>query len=105
MIIIDAMYNSRKQKKDHDNRVSVLITCQNTAQSRPISKLLLNYALWNARSLNSKVGPLSMKLIEENTDVVLLTETWLKYQNDPVISDLYAAVSGYTRHHHSRTKN
>ena len=64
---------------------------------------MLNCALWNGRSLNGKVGPLSMKLIEENIDVVLLTETWLKCQNDPVISDLHAAVSGYNIHHHPRT--
>ncbi|XP_070556651.1 uncharacterized protein [Ptychodera flava] len=66
-------------------------------------KLQLNAALWNARSMTGKIGVIASTLIEDNLDILVITETWLKSQTDPVIADFHSAVSGYNVHHQSRS--
>ena len=67
-------------------------------------KLRLNCALWNARSLSGKTASLSTLIVEQRLDIVFLTETWLKCQNDPVILDLLTSVTGFVFHHRPRTQ-
>ena len=60
--------------------------------------------LWNARSLSGKTASLSTPIVEQRLDIVFLTETWLKCQNDPAISDLLTSVTGFVFHHRPRTQ-
>ena len=70
----------------------VPVLCQSTNRT----KLKLNCALWNARSLSGKVGSIAALLAECRLDLFIVTETWLKSHDDPVISDITSAISGFS---------
>ena len=59
------------------------------AISSCLEKLKFSGALWNARSLNGKISQLGCALIENQLDIVIITETWIKCKDDPIISELY----------------
>ena len=69
-----------------------------------VNKLNLNGALWNARSLTGKIADISTTLIETNLDILLITETWLKSSDDPVISEFFSSISGYSIYQQPRSK-
>ena len=54
--------------------------------SRNIHKLQLTGGLWNARSLTGKGGAIATTLIEENLDLLAITETWLKSKLKVILS-------------------
>ena len=60
--------------------------------------------LWNARSLCNKLSALSANLLDTNTDVLAVTETWLGSKSAQcVVSELKSSLSGYEVHQKSRT--
>ena len=87
---------------NNENRASFLVPIQRISQN--ICKLNLNAGLWNARSLTGKIGHLSSTLINENLDLMFLTETWIKQHDDPIISEFRSAASGYDFYQRSRTQ-
>ncbi|XP_070541651.1 uncharacterized protein [Ptychodera flava] len=72
--------------------------------SLSVQKLQLNAALWNARSVNGKIGAIASTLIDDNLDILIITETWLKCDDDPIIAEFHASISGYNIHQHHRMK-
>ena len=65
-------------------------------------RLALNCGLWNARSLTGKIGELKSVIIKKDIDIMFLTETWLKCQSNPIVSEIRAALNDYTFHYKSR---
>ena len=57
--------------------------------SSQATKANLNCGLWNARSLNRKIGALSTCIIENTIDIYLITETWTTDDQDPVVGDFF----------------
>ncbi|XP_070556586.1 uncharacterized protein [Ptychodera flava] len=66
-------------------------------------KLQLNAALWNARSISGKIGAIIASLIEDNLDILVVTETWLKSQSDPTLAEFHSSITGYNVYHQSRS--
>ena len=60
-----------------------------------------NCLLWNARSLNNKLHHLTTLLLEEDLDVVFITETWFKSQKNNCTATL--REHGYSIFHFNRT--
>ena len=60
-----------------------------------------NCLLWNARSLNKKLHHLTTLLLEEDLDMVFITETWFKSQQNNCTSTL--RENGYSIFHFNRT--
>ena len=60
-----------------------------------------NCLLWNARSLNNKLHHLTTLLLEEDLDVVFITETWFKSQKNNCTATL--RENGYSIFHFNRT--
>ena len=67
-------------------------------------KLQLNAALWNARSMNGKIAAMATTLVEEHLDILIITETWIKSQSDPILAEFHSSVSGYNVHQQPRAK-
>ena len=64
------------------------------------SKQCLNFSLWNARSMNDKIGALTASIIANRTDVFVLTESWVTEKNGVLIdADFSSSVNGYTTVH------
>jgi hypothetical protein len=59
---------------------------------------------WNSRSLNGKETSLAELVLENNTDIVTLTETWLRGNASDLIaiSELTSVLSGYMFVHEPR---
>ena len=72
--------------------------------SDPIPKLRLQCSLWNARSVRDKCGAVISSILENQTDVFVITETWLRDQNDPTIGDLKSSLFGYDIIHCPRSQ-
>ena len=60
--------------------------------------------LWNARCLTRKISQLGCALIGNRLDIVVITETWIKCKDDPIISELSSSMSGYVTHQRPRAK-
>ena len=65
-------------------------------------KLRLLCSLWNARSTVNKTSALTSSILEHQTDIFLLTETWLRNTNNPTLGDLRSSLSGYDVIHQAR---
>ncbi|KAK6171838.1 hypothetical protein SNE40_018263 [Patella caerulea] len=78
--------NQKSVSSDDFSRMQVLVPVSRTSQN--VSKLKLRCALWNCRSLNGKVSGLSSVILEDQLDIIFLTETWLTGKNDPIITEI-----------------
>ena len=61
-------------------------------------------AVWNSRSLNNKTTSLCDFVIDENIDILSLTETWLSgdFHDQFVLGELSTVMKGYTFYHQPR---
>jgi len=99
---IETVTRNRRTIKPKKIRNPVLVTIQR--QSTCQIKMKLKGALWNARSLSGKIASVSSTLIQENLDFLIITETWLKSTDDPLIANFQASISGYNVYQKSRSK-
>ncbi|XP_013386652.1 uncharacterized protein LOC106156080 [Lingula anatina] len=79
--------NSKQTGPNFDNLLHIKKTAYQV-------KLKLNCALWNARSIASKVSSLVSCIHEDD---------WIKSNNDPIISELNSSISGYSLYEECRT--
>ncbi|PIK58997.1 putative SEC14-like protein 2 [Apostichopus japonicus] len=86
------------------NRNQLSVIRQIPREDAFVTKLKLQCSLWNARSIREKTGALIGSILENGTDIFLLTETWLKNQNDPTLGDLRLSLSGYDVTHFPRAQ-
>ena len=68
-----------------------------------VTRLKLQCALWNARSIREKISALTSALLEYDIDVFVITESWLKKASDPAVGILRSSLSGFRIHHQPRT--
>ena len=65
----------------------------------------LNFSLWNARSMNGKIGALAASIMTHRTDVCMLTESWTTEENGTLVfADFCSSISGFTAIHVPRVK-
>ena len=57
--------------------------------------------LWNAQSINNKIGNLTQILEDSSINLCCICETWLQSQNNPITASL--KESGYKINHSNRT--
>ncbi|PIK53331.1 hypothetical protein BSL78_09748 [Apostichopus japonicus] len=86
------------------NRNQLSVIRQIPREDAFVTKLKLQCSLWNARSIREKTGALIGSILENGTDIFLLTETWLKNQNDPTLGDIRLSLSGYDVTHFPRAQ-
>ena len=61
------------------------------SQARP---KFMNVSLWNAQSIRNKIPTLHDNIIEKDTDIVFITETWLSEKDQVVLGEL--PLPGYS---------
>ncbi|KAK6178226.1 hypothetical protein SNE40_013035 [Patella caerulea] len=93
--------NQKSVSNDDFSRMQVLVPVSRTSQNA--RKLKLRCALWNSRSLNGKVSGLSSVILEDQLDIIFLTETWLTGKNDPIITEISASISDFNFYQVSRS--
>ena len=63
-------------------------------------KRLLNISVWNARSMVSKTGSICDNIIANNTDIFVITESWINSDKATITdADVMSSMQGYTLHH------
>ncbi|XP_071843988.1 uncharacterized protein [Apostichopus japonicus] len=55
----------------------------------------LSFSLWNARSINNKIAALCSSIVENDTDIFAVTETWIGEHRQCAVSEFKASLSGY----------
>ena len=59
----------------------------------------LNFSLWNARSLVNKISAVCDSIMSNQTDICILTESWVSDKNASVIrADFTSSISDYDIH-------
>ena len=58
----------------------------------------LSVGLWNARSINNKIAVVCGNILENQTDVFVVTETWIAKSNQCAVSQFRSSLSGYNIH-------
>ncbi|KAK6189688.1 hypothetical protein SNE40_001690 [Patella caerulea] len=72
--------------------------------SYDISKCL-NFTLWNARSLGCKIDSLCASIISNQTDVCLISESWITDKNGTFVDACFkSSISGFSVYHVPRCR-
>ena len=59
----------------------------------------VKFTLWNACSVDKKLHVVSDSIIQNCTDVFLLTETWFKDDDNSIAARLASMITGYKIYH------
>ena len=96
------IFKPQRQSRSRSVHASNLITVRRESLfSKPRN---INFTVWNARSVDGKLQSVSDSIIENNTDVFAVTETWFKESDNNIAARLTSSLSGYNIHQVPRVK-
>ncbi|PIK45271.1 hypothetical protein BSL78_17868 [Apostichopus japonicus] len=96
---IQTVVGNRDHTRSYQQQQNRGIENQNLLTVKRISSFhrnrKLSFSLWNARSINNKIAAVCSSIVENDTDIFAVTETWIGEHRQCAVSEFKASLSGY----------